>query len=79
MLKRLVELCPNNYFYYFDVSLDESLKRHSTKPNAHEFGEKELNERYRHLDLTNFTGEKIIPENYTIEQSVKMILEDSVL
>ncbi len=79
MLKRLVERCPNNYFYYFDVSLDESLKRHATKPNAHEFGEKEIREWYRYLDLTNFTSEKIIPESYSLEQSVKTILEDSGL
>lgn len=79
MLKRLAESCPNNYFYYFDVSLGETLSRHATKSNAHEFGEKELKEWYRPLDLTNFTDEKIIPESYSTQHTIKSILRETGL
>src|SRR6266536_5017044 len=47
MLRRLVSKCPDNYFFYLDVSLDETLKRHLTKPDAHEFGEKEMRQWYK--------------------------------
>lgn len=29
----------NFFFFYFDISLGETIKRHDTKPNKHEFGE----------------------------------------
>lgn len=73
MLKRLADTCPAHYFYYFDISFEETLRRHATKPNAHEFGEKEMKEWYHHHDLTHFEGEKVIPEENTLEQTVNMI------
>lgn len=30
------------YFFYFDIPFEETLRRHQTKPNAHEFGEAEM-------------------------------------
>ncbi len=70
MLRKLVEACPNNYVYYLDVSLEETLKRHQTKPNAHEFGEKEMREWYNHQDVTNFERETIISETSSLEKTV---------
>lgn len=77
MLKSLVEQCPNNYFYYFDVSFDETLKRHLTKPNAHEFGEKEMREWYKSSQQTGFSTERTIPESFTVDDAVKQILSDT--
>ncbi len=77
MLKNLVERCPNNYFYYFDVSFDETLKRHTTKPNAHEFGEKEMREWYKPNQHTGFDSERIIPESFTIDDAVNKILSET--
>ncbi len=77
MLKKLVEQCPNIYFYYFDVSFDETLKRHTTKPNAHEFGEKEMREWYKPNQHTGFDSERIIPESFTIDAAVKKILTET--
>jgi len=79
MLRELKEKCPNNSFYYFDVSFDETLKRHMTKPNAHEFGEKEMREWYKPRDLTHFETEKVIPESYSLEQAVQFICSESKL
>jgi predicted kinase len=79
LLTRLIELCPEYYIYYFDTSFEETLKRHATKLNAHEFGEKELREWYKPKDLSNFKREKIIPEEYSLEQTVKTIVEDAKL
>jgi hypothetical protein len=75
MLKRLVSKCPHNYFFYFDVSFEETLNRHATKQNAHEFGETEMREWYKPNQLTHFKGEQVIPELSTIEETVNHILE----
>jgi predicted kinase len=71
MLKMLTEKCPNNYFYYFDVSFEETLKRHATKPNSHEFGEKEMRHWYKPNDRTGFSSEQIIPETFSLEDTVE--------
>jgi adenylate kinase family enzyme len=78
MLQKLVDQCPNNYFYYFDVSFDETLKRHSTKPNAHEFGEKEMKEWYKPNQRTGFDSEKTIPESFTVDEAVEKILSQAL-
>jgi adenylate kinase family enzyme len=76
ILRELAEKCPENYFYYFDISLEETLRRHETKWNSDQFGEKEMKQWYKHHDLTKFKGEKIIPEEYSLEQTVQKIIED---
>ncbi len=74
MLERLARHCPDHYFFYFDVGFDETLKRHATKPNAHEFGEPEMREWYKPGQQTGFDREWIIPESSSIEQSVQTII-----
>jgi adenylate kinase family enzyme len=75
-LDRLRKVCPESYFYYFDISFDETLKRHSTKTNAHEFGENEMRNWYKAYDRTGYNNEKIVPESYTLEQTLDFILSD---
>lgn len=79
MLSRLRARCPDSHFYYFDISLEETLRRHATKPNAHEFGEPELRAWYRANDLTGFPGERIITESATLPQIVARILAETGL
>lgn len=79
MLRRLIEHCPNYYVYYLDISFPETLRRHATKPNAHEFGEKEMRGWYKPRDLTGFKGEKIIPESSSLDATVQTILTDTQL
>lgn len=74
MLNRLADKCPDHYFFYFDVSFDETLRRHATKPNAHEFGETEMREWYKPNQQTRFGNEWTIPESSTLEQTVQTIL-----
>ncbi len=76
MLRQLIKLCPNHSIYYFDISLEETLKRHVTKPNSDEFGEKELREWYKAKDVLGFKGEKIIPEKYTMLTTINEIIRD---
>lgn len=76
MLNQLLIYHPKeNYLYYFDISFDETLSRHITKDNAHEFGEKEMREWYKEKDLFN-SAEQIIPEDSSLENTLSKILQD---
>jgi adenylate kinase family enzyme len=79
MLKRLVSKCPNHYVFYFDISFDETLRRHVTKPNAHEFGEKEMREWYTPNQTTGFKGEQIILEASSEADTIAFIQEQTGL
>ena len=79
MLKKLVSNWPEHYVYYFNVSLEETLRRHVTKPDAHEFGEKEMREWYLEKDTLNLKREKILSEKLTQDEVVAEILKDSGL
>jgi predicted kinase len=79
MLKHFVEICPDNYFYYFDVGLEETLRRHITKPNADQFGEKEIREWYKPHDTTGFRSEHMIPETFTIKETIEKIRRETGL
>ena len=53
LLVRAAELYGENlYAYYFDLPFEETLRRHQTKPNRAEFGEKELRDWWREKDFS---------------------------
>ncbi len=76
MLHELINQCSRHFIYYFDVSLEETIKRHATKSNAHEFGEKELRQWYLLHVLLKVPGEKIISESNSFAQTVEQITVD---
>lgn len=69
----------SSHFYYFDVSLDETLRRHATRPQATEFGPDEMRGWYCQRDLLSSIHERIIPETNALEQTVTLILEETQL
>lgn len=62
-----------NYMFYFDVSLEETLKRHATRPKASQFGVDEMAKWYIQATPANYDFEEKIPENFTLEQTVEFI------
>jgi thymidylate kinase len=75
MLNMLAGHGQKTYYFYFDVGFDETLKRHAKKPNADEFGEKEMREWYKDRDVLGFKDETILTENMSQEVFVRKILE----
>jgi deoxyadenosine/deoxycytidine kinase len=69
----------SSHFYYLDVSLDETLRRHASRPQATEFGPEEMRGWYCQRDLLSSIHERVIPETSTLEQTVKLILEETHL
>jgi len=71
---RIKELFADNIFaYYFDIPFEETLNRHSQKPNANEFGEVELRNWWRANDFLTNINEKIITQDSSITQTVERI------
>lgn len=61
--------------YYFDISFKETLLRHSTKPNAGEFGEAEMRRWWREKDYLADFPESIISQDMTADAAIHMIIE----
>ena len=68
-----------NYMYYFDISFEETLKRHRTKPNANDWTEEDMKEWYPSAHRSDHTLERIIPESYSLDETVAYILDTSKL
>ena len=69
MLKEVTAIHPEqNHFFYFDISLEETIRRHQTKPNKDDFGEKELRLWYKRNNLLSFVTEHLVHEQQTVDQ-----------
>jgi hypothetical protein len=63
-------------WYRFDISLDETLRRHATRPQATEFGAAAMRRWFCELDPLSFVNETIVPEGWSIEDTVARMLAD---
>ncbi len=62
-----------SYLFHFDVSLEETLRRHKLKPIADEVSEAQLREWYTAGNPMHFDFQEMIPESYSKEQAVAHI------
>jgi adenylylsulfate kinase-like enzyme len=77
MLRKLIDdFNGESYVYYFDVPIEVTLQRHNLKPNAHEFGEKELREWWVDKDYLNAPNEKLITADMKEDEIDVMFLDD---
>ena len=77
MLRRLLDdFQGEKLIYYFDVSFEETVRRHATKPNAHEFGESEMRQWWKDQDVLNVPGEQRIGEQFSQAEIVDLIHRD---
>ncbi len=61
------------YAYYFDLPFEETLKRHQTKPNCHDFGEEAMRRWWREKDFSDVLNEVCITPEKDMESIVKDI------
>ncbi|MDB5168624.1 MAG: Valyl-tRNA synthetase [Candidatus Saccharibacteria bacterium] len=77
LFDRLIQLNQGEtYFYYFDVSFDETLRRHNSKNNV-DFGEVEMKRWYMPNDYTGYDTEIAILESNTLEDTVSQIISQT--
>ncbi len=63
------------YAYYFDLSFEETLKRHQTKPNCNEFGKEEMKRWWREKDFSDVLNEVCIISDKDKESIVSEIYD----
>lgn len=66
----------SSYIYYIDVSLEETLKRHKTKPIADEVTDEQFMSWYQPKNYLDVPGEIIIDESSSLDDTVKLIRND---
>ncbi|KAB2441049.1 kinase [Bacillus luti] len=77
MLKELIHYFEGNaYTYYFDLSLDETIRRHNTREKRHEFGEDSLQKWYNPHDTIEVARETIFTDSFTQKDIFDVILHD---
>ncbi len=69
-----VKLHPSeNYSFYFDVSLAETLRRHDTKPVATDIPYEQLKKWYIHRDELDYDFEHLLPQSMSVKVAVEKI------
>lgn len=63
----------NSVVYYFDITFEETLKRHKTKHNSHEFGETELRTWWIDKDYLQVADEVYIMDKLQENEIIKLI------
>jgi adenylate kinase family enzyme len=76
MLHKLASNFDEVYVYYFDIPFEETLVRHASKSNTHEFGEKEMREWWNEKDYLNMPNEKILHTDQSLDDIVHEIIHD---
>jgi len=76
MLKELSGMFNETYTYYFDISFEETVKRHQTKDKKKEFGSQEMKAWWVEKDYLGFEDEKVITAAMSEIDIVHMILND---
>ncbi len=66
-------------FYYLDVSIDETLRRHAMRPESADFSGDDMRGWYRCRDLLTAVEERVVGESSPLEQTVSLILTESEL
>ena len=64
------------YAYYFDIPFEETLRRHKSKPNYNDFGEKQLREWWIAKDYSKVLNETNITAKITKDDLVQKILNE---
>ncbi len=64
-----------NYFFYFDISFDETLRRHSTRQKGSQLTIERMKELYSRTGPAEYPDECIIPEVASPEQACQLIIE----
>lgn len=82
VLEEIIVVHPNNNFmYYFDISLEETIRRHATRTVTlgSGFGEKDMREWYPTSYRSDHPLEQVILESSPINDTVSKILLDTGL
>lgn len=61
------------FAYYYDLSFEETMRRHQTKSVCHEFGESEMRAWWLEKDYLPMISETTLSAEQSLEETVEMI------
>ena len=64
------------FAYYYDLSFEETLKRHQTRSQRQEFGADKMARWWKDSDTSDALNEKIFRAEISLQQAVDFILSD---
>lgn len=70
------EFSSNIYAYYYDLPFEETLLRHQTKPNCHEFGKEDMRRWWNEKDFIGIIPEKLLTKEISLEEAVELIYRE---
>jgi predicted ABC-type ATPase len=63
----------SNYMFYFNISFEETVKRHQTRKHISDFDINEMRKWYEAAHRSNHNLERLIPEDFSMLETVKHI------
>jgi len=63
----------DNYIFTFDISFEETLRRHRTKSNKDEWSETDMRDWYHPKDFMGYDFEHIVTEASSVSETVRRI------
>lgn len=75
MLRRALLLADETFVYYYDLTFEETLRRHQTKKKT-DFGMKEMRSWFIEKDFLDIENEQLVTEEVSSEQMLTLILND---
>lgn len=76
----LFEVCLREFerihAYYYDITFEETLRRHETKPNHADFGEADMRRWWKEKDFIGIIAEQTLTADMTHEDAIRKILSD---
>ena len=76
LFERAFDLYGSEIFaYYYDIPFEETLLRHSTKPNRFDFGENEMRRWWNESDFINVIPETVITADMSLSDTADMIFD----
>lgn len=64
------------YSYYWDIPFEETVRRHSTKPNRNDFGEEDMRRWWKEKDYLEIIPQTMIDKDLSVEDAVELIYRD---
>jgi hypothetical protein len=62
--------------YYLDIPFDETVRRHTGRPQATEFTAEDMRAWYLERDLLGFPSERVISTQHTLDDTAALIAGD---
>ncbi len=64
-------------YYYFSIPIEETVRRHATRPLADVVSSEEMRGWYRHNDILGFADEQVVDAEATAQDTAERIMKES--